>query len=76
MTESRRKYDDQRTHSLASYAHERIDRLEPKLDRLAVRVYLGMGGLAVIIFFAANDLLDLSKFNGSSMQAVASEAPK
>lgn len=72
----RRKYDESQPHTLAAWAHERLDKIEPKLDRLMVRVSMGMAGLAVVVFLAANGLLDLSKFNHGGSQASAAEIAK
>lgn len=76
MSHRRRKYDEPEAHSLAAWAHERLDKIEPKLDKLMVRVSMGMAGLAVIVFLSANGLLDLSKLNHNGSQASAAEVDK
>lgn len=57
----RRQYDDNDAHSLAAWAHDRLDKMEPKLDKLTKQQAMIGAGLAVIIFLSANGMLDLSK---------------
>lgn len=69
MPQKRRKYDTMESCDLATWAVERLDKLEPKLDKLILRMSMGMAGLAVIVFLAANGMLDLSKFNHPTADA-------
>jgi hypothetical protein len=66
---SHHRHDDADSHSLARAAHDRLDRIEPKIDKLIVRMSLGMGGLAVIVFLSANGFLNLSKLSQTQAEA-------
>lgn len=61
MNTKRRRYDSDNTHSLATWAHDRLDKIDPKLDRISRQQAMIGAGLAVIMFLAANGLLDLGK---------------
>lgn len=61
MNTKRRKYDTEDSCSLATWAHERLDKIDPKLDRISKQQAMIGAGLAVIMFLAANGLLDLGK---------------
>lgn len=75
MTKNRRKYDISSMDEGCVYAHERLDKIEPKIDRLSRLVAYGMAGVAITVFLAANHMLDLSSLvrNAKGDEAIAAE---
>lgn len=75
MIQKRRKYDESNSHALATWALERLDKMEPKVDKLMSRQAAYAAGLTVVIVLAANGLLDLSRLVHSAHEddAVAGE---
>lgn len=44
----RRKYDTEDANHLSRWAHDRLDRLEPKLDKLMRNMWMQTGALALL----------------------------
>lgn len=75
MNQKRRKYDISDTKSLAEYAHERIDDLGLKIDKLTNRVTWYSAGLAVLIFLLSQGMINLSPLIQSSRAETAHGTP-
>lgn len=67
---ARRKYDDSEPAALATYAHDRLDRIEPKLDKLIRNNAIGYGVLAALYI-----LLQFPQLQHTIEPAQAQEIP-
>lgn len=66
MAPKRRQYDTEDANDMASYAHERIDRIEVKLDKINSKITWASAGLAVLIFLVNQGMVNLAPLIKSS----------
>lgn len=75
MAPKRRQYDGADPGDMASYAHERIDRIEVKLDKINSKITWASAGLAVLIFLVNQGMVNLAPLIKSPVGEAHAEPP-
>lgn len=60
LLQRRREYDTSDAHDLASYAHERLDKMEPKMDTAHTKLNMILGAIVLLSFLLGGKFVDFS----------------